>query len=150
MKQLLKRLLTRLGYRLSRITPPTTAVDAFSDLTTDERDILNSALSLTLTGPERLAALIGAVKHVVQHKIPGDIVECGVWRGGSMVVIARTLLLLGNTSRTLYFYDTFEGMPAPTARDWDLRGQTAEELMKAETRKAGFTIWAYATLEDVK
>jgi len=150
MKALLRNLLERTGYRLSRITPPVHTVDALGDLTTEERAILQASLPLTLTGPERLAALIHAVKYVVQQKIPGDIVECGVWRGGSMVLIARTLRMLGETSRTLYLYDTFEGMPAPADRDRDLLGRAARDLLQAEPRQAGNTIWAYATLEDVR
>ena len=150
MKALLRNLLHRAGYRLSRITPPPDTVDGFGDLTTEEKAIIQSVISLTLTGPERLAALIGAVKHVVQQRIPGDIVECGVWRGGSMALIARTLLLLGETSRTLYLYDTFAGMPAPTDRDRDLLGRAAGDLLGAERRQAGNTIWAYATLDDVR
>src|SRR5471030_2629514 len=46
----------------------------------------------TMTSPEKLNSLILAVRHVVRHQIPGDIVECGVWRGGSMQATARTLL----------------------------------------------------------
>ena len=150
MKDLLKKILARAGYRLARLAPPVNAVDAFGDLTAEERAILEATFPLTLTGPERLAALIGSVKYVVQQKIPGDIVECGVWRGGSMALVARTLLLLGDTSRTLYLYDTFEGMPAPTDRDRDLLGRAAGDLMSAEPRETGHTIWAYATLDDVR
>ncbi len=150
MKQRLKNLLHRAGFQLDRVTPPPNTVDAFSDLTTEEREILRSASPLTLTGPERLAALMSAVKYIVQQRIPGDIVECGVWRGGSMVLIARTLLLLGETSRTLYLYDTFEGMPAPTDRDRDILGRSASDLMRSAPRQKGMTIWAYATLDDVR
>ena len=39
-------------------------------------------------------ALILAVEYVVAGELAGDIVECGVWRGGSMMAVARTLLAL--------------------------------------------------------
>ena len=48
-----------------------------------------------------------------RSKIPGDIVECGVWRGGSSRLAAATLMALGSSHRTLFLFDTFEGMPAP-------------------------------------
>jgi O-methyltransferase len=44
-------------------------------------------------------------------EILGAIVERGGWRGGSILVIARTLLELGATDRELYLFETFEGMP---------------------------------------
>jgi O-methyltransferase len=71
----------------------------------------------TMTSPQRLQALILAIRYVHRRKLPGAVVECGVWRGGSMFAAARTLLDLRDTSRDLYLYDTFSGMPAPTDAD---------------------------------
>jgi O-methyltransferase len=102
----------------------------------------------TMTSPEKLNALILAVRHVVKHKIPGDIVECGVWRGGSMQATARTLLEAGDTSRHLYLFDTFEGMPPPTDEDRRHDGQSAAELLAANERTSG--VWAVASLDDVQ
>lgn len=70
-----------------------------------------------MTGPVRLQALIDAVRHCIRAGISGAMVECGVWRGGSVVAMALTLGELGATDRDLYLYDTFEGMTAPTERD---------------------------------
>ena len=67
----------------------------------------------TLTGAARLAALCDAVEYAVRARIEGDIVECGVWRGGSMMAAALTLLRLGDRNRDLYGFDTFTGMPEP-------------------------------------
>jgi hypothetical protein len=72
----------------------------------------------TMTSPARLEALIRAVEHVVAADVPGDIVECGVWRGGSMMAVALTLQRLG-AERELHLFDTFTGMPEPTAQDVD-------------------------------
>jgi O-methyltransferase len=102
----------------------------------------------TMTSPEKLYALILAVRYVHEHAIPGDIVECGVWRGGSMQAAAKTLLALGDTSRDLYLFDTFEGMPPPTEEDLRQDGASAADLLAASAKDAG--IWAVATLEDVQ
>jgi len=102
----------------------------------------------TMTSPEKLNALILAVRHVVKHQIPGDIVECGVWRGGSMQATARTLIEAGDTARHLYLFDTFEGMPPPTVEDQRHDGQSAAELLAANEKTSG--VWAVATLDDVK
>ena len=104
-----------------------------------------------MTSSERIFGLIEAVKYVSKHTIDGDIVECGVWKGGSMMAIAETLLLMNDASRTLYLYDTFEGMPAPTSEDKNFKGQRADILLKKEESfKDNSGVWAYSTLEEVQ
>ena len=60
-----------------------------------------------------------AVQYVASSGIAGAIVECGVWRGGSVMVVARTLMDLDRTDYELYLFDTFSGMPAPGELDRD-------------------------------
>jgi hypothetical protein len=96
----------------------------------------------SMTGPERLYGLYDAVRYVHARKIPGSIVECGVWRGGSSMMAALTLQQLGDTSRDLYLYDTFTGMSAPTEHDVDINGRTAESRWREG--------WVAASLEDVQ
>ena len=62
-------------------------------------------------------ALIEAVRYVARNQISGDIVECGVWKGGSMMLAAKTLMELDNTDYDLYLFDTFEGTTTPTEID---------------------------------
>jgi O-methyltransferase len=85
----------------------------------DERDqrIVSSAQPYTMTSPERLLALIDAVRHCVRRDIPGAFVECGVWRGGSVLAMILTLQELGVANRDIYLFDTFEGMTEPTEHD---------------------------------
>jgi hypothetical protein len=71
----------------------------------------------TLTSPARVASLCDSVEYLVGNDIDGDIAECGVWKGGSMMAAALTLLRLGDTRRHLYLYDTYEGMTEPTEED---------------------------------
>src|SRR5215213_3669667 len=63
----------------------------------------------TLTTPPRVAALCDSVEFLVRSRIDGALVECGVWRGGSMMAVAITLVRLGVTDRDLYLFDTFAG-----------------------------------------
>ncbi len=72
-------------------------------------------------GVEAPWALYRSIEYVVRNRIPGDIVECGVWSGGSMLLAAHALLHFGDTSRRIWLYDTFAGMPRPEAVDarWD-------------------------------
>lgn len=71
----------------------------------------------TLTSHARIAALVDAVHYIVDEEIPGDLVECGVWKGGSVMAAALTLKNAGDTSRNLHLFDTFAGMPEPGAED---------------------------------
>jgi hypothetical protein len=118
------------------------------DYDDEAKDIIRAVKPYTMTSPERLNAFILATRHVVKHNIPGDIVECGVWRGGSMQACAKTLLSVEATDRDLYLFDTFEGMTPPTAEDLRRDGKSAEELLAAQGRDR--PIWAVATLEDVQ
>jgi O-methyltransferase len=147
MRQLLRTLLRKFGYDLVR-SSPVDAFQAFPDLSPAERRTIATAQPFTLTGVERLAALISAVNFVARNRIPGDIVECGVWRGGSMMAVALTLLELGDRSRSLYLYDTYEGMPPPTDRDRSADGETAQSQL--DRTPVGTEVWARGELDEVR
>ncbi|MFE2988233.1 TylF/MycF/NovP-related O-methyltransferase [Streptomyces sp. NPDC059262] len=118
------------------------------DYDDEAKGIIRAVKPYTMTSPERLNAFILATRHVVRHDIPGDIVECGVWRGGSMQACAKALLSQGDTGRDLYLFDTYEGMTPPTEEDLRRDGKSAEELLAAQGKDR--PIWAVATLDDVK
>ena len=101
----------------------------------------------TMTSPEKLFGLVQSVRYVVRHGIPGDIVECGVWRGGSMQAVALTLLEQGETTRRLHLFDTFEGMSAPTELDRRTDGTPAEVLLREHDKD--HRVWGVAGIEDV-
>ena len=102
------------------------------DFGEDEVEIIRAVRPWTMTSLERLFALIQAVRHVSRHSIPGAIVECGVWKGGSMAAVARTLLKLNDASRDLYLFDTFTGMPEPSDKDVEYSGKHATQVLSEE------------------
>ncbi len=97
--------------------PPSPTVDLFAGISAEDRRIVERALPYTVTGVPRLQALVDAVRYSVARELPGAFAECGVWRGGSVVAMILTLQELGDTSREIHLYDTFEGMTAPTEHD---------------------------------
>ncbi len=114
--------------------------DFAGTLSQDERQTIGEATPYSMISIERLVANMDAVDHVVKRSVPGAIVECGVWRGGSIMVMLRTLLRLGDTSRDLYLFDTFEGMTLPSDADTSRFGDPAlSEWRNAE--RAGRTPW---------
>lgn len=105
----------------------------------------------TMTSDDKLYALYGAVQHIVRTGVRGDVVECGVWRGGSSMLAALTLARCGDDGRGIWLFDTFEGMPPPSVRDTDRSGTQAEEILAEFERAPGLNNpWAYATLRDVQ
>jgi len=112
------RALRALGYELHRSDSISHA-----DFTADHRALFARVSPYTQTSLERVAALADAVQYVVRRDIPGDFVECGVWRGGSSMAIALTLLRLGVSERRLWLYDTFGSMPPPGEHDRDYTGR---------------------------
>lgn len=104
-----------------------------------------------MTSPERMHALYQAVNYVTDAGVPGDVVECGVWRGGSSMLSALSLLAREDASRTLWLYDTFEGMTPPGELDVKFDGASADELLAAQEPSAdAVNDWCVATIDDVR
>jgi O-methyltransferase len=110
--------------------------------------IYASVKEYTLTGVERIRSLVDSIEYIVQNRIPGSIVECGVWRGGSIMASALALLELGDTERDFYLYDTFTGMTRPDEVDTDLHGGAASRIFE-DHRQRGES-WCIATLDEVR
>lgn len=113
-------------------------------------EIIRAVRPFTITSVSRLFALIEAVRYIIRAGIVGAIVECGVWRGGSMMAAALTLHRLGSKDRDLYLFDTYEGMSEPTAEDISCDGLIATEEFKRRKRFSGRSSWCYASLAEVR
>ena len=122
----------------------------FDDVTPREWEIMRAIGPRTMTSPERVVALMRAVEHLHRSGVAGDIVECGVYRGGSIMAAAMRLMDFDSVERNLYLYDTFEGMPAPGAEDTDLHGQPAVEHFAPLRISDTSSDWARAGLDEVQ
>ena len=80
---------------------------------------------------ERFLNNLDAVQDVEFSRIPGDIVEIGVWKGGSILSMMLMYEKTKMVERTFHLYDTFEGMTEPTELDKDLHNVAAKELLKS-------------------
>ncbi|MGJ9411315.1 TylF/MycF/NovP-related O-methyltransferase [Aeromicrobium sp. CF4.19] len=118
------------------------------DLDQRSTEIMTAIKPYTMTSIDKQHALITSVRHIVDADIDGAIVECGVWRGGSMHAVIHVLKDLGALDRELYLFDTFEGMTEPTEKDLRATdGRSASELLEKYDRTSW--VWAVASLEDV-
>ena len=119
-----------------------------SGVSLSDEEIHRRVQPYTMTSAERVVAAIRAVDYVVTNGIEGDVVECGVWRGGSVMAMAYALLRRGEVRPTLFLYDTFAGMCPPTERDVRFDGAPAADLL-ASSPKDG-DVWGVAPLDEVK
>jgi O-methyltransferase len=108
-----------LGLKLTRKPKAEDTFTALQDIEADKdfQKIYDKIKAYTVVEPERCYALYHAVRYIIRNGIQGDFVECGVWKGGSVMLIAYTLLEAGITDRKIYLYDTFEGMTKPGEYD---------------------------------
>lgn len=139
------------GYELRRSRGSAAAAAAAkipADIDKPAAAIIRTVRPYTMTNPEKLYAVILAARYVTQHNIAGSVVECGVWRGGSMHAMARALDAAGDHERDLYLFDTYEGMTEPSARDRRGDGRQAADMLASYAKTS--RVWAYASLEDVQ
>lgn len=113
--------------------------------------IVREVLPFTMTSPERIYGLVTAVRYLAAHGIPGAMVECGVWKGGSMMAVAKTLLALDSRQRNLYLFDTYGGMSAPSAKDGSCFDAEPPQAYFARNRNADGTCkWCFSSLEETR
>src|SRR4051812_23421082 len=137
---LVSRLRRRAGGRAAPPRPPPADEDrTLASMDDADRRIVEAALPYTMTGPQRLHALVVAVRWCLAREVPGAFAECGVWRGGSVLAMIATLLDAGVTDRDIHLYDTFEGMTEPTDADtspFDAPARSEWEQAKAAGSRA--------------
>ena len=147
MKTIVKKLLGKLGYKISKIDNNRYPIDYSKDFIEEYQSIE----PYTMTSLERVYALKTAVQYVVNKNISGSYVECGVWKGGSCMMIANTLMQLNALSEEIWLYDTFSGMTNPTNEDIEietnLKGMELLDNINKSTDK--FNMWAYAPKDIV-
>jgi len=138
----------RCGYEIRRRVDR----ESLIDVSEEDMAIINSFKNYTVTSPERMHALIESIRYVIKNDIPGSIVECGVWKGGSIMIVAKILLDLNRTDKNIYLFDTFEGSVKPTEVDVDYVGISQLEPWEKEFGKCNkLPHWgSRVSLEEVK
>jgi O-methyltransferase len=145
--QTVKKFVRKLGFDVVRYP----AAEIYpTDIAKSVVETYKHVKTYTMTSPERIYSLCEAVKYIHEKSIEGDIVECGVWKGGSMMAVAETLLRMSDSSRHLYLFDTFEGMNPPTDKDVDFSGVAAERLLENSDKDNDESVWCRASLDVVK
>ena len=106
-----------------------------------------------MTDHMRMFALMKSIEFIKQHKVSGDFVECGVWKGGNLILFQKFIEKY-NLEKKIYGYDTFEGMSNPEEVDKTFKGESSTKLLKklydkGVSRKNNILI-ADCSIEEVK
>lgn len=139
----------RLGFEISRISTKGSQLPV--EATETDIAAIAALQPFTMTSAGRLWALMNATRYICNEAIPGDFVECGVWRGGSVMAIANELNTQKAHERQIWLYDTFAGMTTPTSRDIEAAtGTPAAEMLSSTPTGDGDNVWCIAGRADVE
>ena len=72
----------------------------------------------------RMDNLQFCITDVIERTVPGDLVETGVWRGGSTIFMRAMLKVLNVTDRIVWAADSFEGLPEPDAEKYPVEARS--------------------------
>jgi len=70
----------------------------------------------SMIGQKRMENLQTCVTDVLRRGVPGDLIETGVWRGGSVIFMRAVLAAYGDPDRRVWVADSFAGLPPPDPR----------------------------------
>lgn len=110
-----------------------------------DRDIHKSGFSHSMMGRKRLDSLHDCLDMIRREETPGDIIECGVWRGGGCILAAGYLNAYDMDEKRVFVADSFEGLPPPSvAQDQGLdlsKGRFPELAVSENTVRENFAAY---------
>jgi O-methyltransferase len=117
----------------------------------DEIKLLEISSKYSMTSLLRRWALINAIKYINNENIEGEFVECGVWKGGNLIIY-NNLIEKFNLNKKIYAYDTFAGMSEPTIHDTNILDINAKKEWEnsQKTNEVNLSFNCYSSLNEVK
>ena len=147
LKRVATAVLERLGLRITRADPPAHRV--IPEISAEQRAAIAASAPYSMTALLRQWALVRAVEQAHARGLEGEIVECGVWKGGNLVLAALTARRVG-WDAVIRGYDTFTGMTEPTAQDRNAdTGRAAIHTFRRK-RAGDHVDWCYAPVDEVR
>ena len=112
-------------------------------------DFYDKCKDYTALSKERLFSLYKCVNYILDNNIKGDFVECGVYKGGAVMMIAYILKYRKIDDRTIWLYDTFKGMTRPSIKDKYIHNNEDLEQRWYKQQKRSYNEWVYSPVEEV-
>ena len=143
-KNKIYKILSLFNLRLTKIN--------YLPIETDDnvKKFINVSSKFSMTGNERMYLLSQAVLNAKNNNLEGDFVECGVWMGGN-ILLYKLLNNFYNLNKTIFAYDTFQGMTAPEDIDIDNKKNYAHKILKLNKKSESLkNIHCLAKIDTVK
>lgn len=106
----------------------------------------------TMIGMQRLTSLQNCVETVLADDVPGDLIECGVWRGGACILMRAVLAAYGDSTRSVWLADSFQGVPrsdpANYKADKGIRADFAAGILGVSEAEVKANFERYGLLDD--
>ncbi len=125
-KNLINRFLGIFGFKISNLDSGLPLFPIESTL--KEQELINKYLKFSMTNETRMWSLLKSLEYILNKKIDGDVLECGVWKGGCIGLMDE-YLRINNSKKKIYAYDTYDGMSIPSEYDIDFRGIQITEMV---------------------
>lgn len=123
-----------------------------TDVTPRELGLDWPAEAETMIGMQRLTSLQECVQTALAEDIPGDLVECGVWRGGACILMRAVLAAYGDATRSVWLADSFQGVPrsdpANYKADKGIRAELAAGILGVSEAEVRANFERYGLLDD--
>lgn len=106
----------------------------------------------TMIGMKRLTSLQDCVETVVREDVPGDLIECGVWRGGACILMRAVLAAYGDDKRSVWLADSFQGVPRSDPENYKadkgIRAEFAAGILGVSQEEVKANFERYGLLDD--
>lgn len=143
-KNLISKVLSKMGYSVINHN------QKIVELSKKDDDLIHLVKNYSMTPKIRIYNLLQALRHLKIKKIEGDYVECGVWKGGNILLFKKFLENEDTSKRNIYAFDTFEGMTVPDKNDFEIStNNTAIKLLQKDKNKET-NVWGICSLDQVK
>ena len=137
------------GYQVQRVKIPG-SIEFPVETSVKDKELISTCLEYSMTSPVRMWSLVGALKYIETQNISGDLIECGVWKGGNLLLF-DAYRKESKFRRQIYGFDTFDGMSEPTEHDIDFLGLDAKIAMSNQKKsELVHNILAVCSLETVE
>jgi len=137
LKKLIEAILKKYGYKVQNIDN-----DIIEEITPGEKKLMELCSKYTMTSDLRKWALIQSFYHITNNNIEGDFVECGIWKGGNLILLQKLIEIANINNRKIYGFDTFTGMPKPSQHDFKTNNKNVNNFYKKD--------WLYVTEDEVR
>jgi len=152
LKNVLKSLLELTSYQIVNKkyrNTKTLAAQTIVEATDFEKEVCEICIKYSMTPLVRLWAMIQAIKEVRNKNLEGDIVECGVWKGGYLI-LSQLLVEEFKMDKAVYGYDTFQGMTEPGDMDIEKETGTPAKVEWEKHKSKDHNSWCLSTIEEVQ